>query len=132
MHVPAINQSFPSLRHLRGHLENIGKLKRVRKSVDKDWEIACVTRQVMYQPPETRHAILFENVAGFGTPVATNTLGASRELYAVALGVPSRNGQIDKEAIHAKWIAALDKPVQPIVVKSAPCKEKIARGKMLT
>jgi len=129
MHVHATNQSFPSLRHLLGHLENIGKLKRVKKSVDKDWESACVTRQVMYQPPETRHAILFENVAGFSTPVATNTLGASRELYAVALGVPSRNGQIDKEAIHAKWVAALDKPLQPIVVKTGPCKEKIARGK---
>src|SRR5438094_1803524 len=77
---------FQSLRALLGHLEGIGKVQRVSHSVDKDWEIACITRQVMYQPPERRYAILFENVAGFPTPVATNTLGASRELYATAIG----------------------------------------------
>ena len=45
------------------------------------------------------------------TPVATNTLGASRELYATALGVASNNGQIDKEAIHSKWVQADRKSV---------------------
>jgi len=82
----------------------------------------------MYQPPERRYALLFENVAGFDTPVATNTLGASRELYATALGVASKNGQVDKEAIHAKWVQALAAPLQPVVVKTGPCKENIMRG----
>jgi 2,5-furandicarboxylate decarboxylase 1 len=104
---------FQSLRDLLSHLERIGKLQRVTRPVDKDWEIACITRQVMYQPPERRYAILFENVAGFKTPVATNTLGASRELYATAIGAVSSNGQVDKEAIHAK---------------TGPCKENIMRG----
>ena len=98
---------FESLRDLLIHLERIGKLKRISKPVDKDWEIACITRQVMYQPPSRRYAILFESVAGFDTPVATNTLGASRELYATALGVSSANGQIDKETIHSRWVQAL-------------------------
>ena len=96
--------------------------------VDKDWEIACITRQVMYQPPERRYAILFENVTGYQTPVATNTLGASRELYATAIGAVSSNGQVDKEAIHAKWVRALAAPVEPIIVKTGPCKENIMRG----
>jgi UbiD family decarboxylase len=119
---------FESLRDLLTHLERIGKLQRVATPVDKDWEIACITRQVMYQPSERRYAVLFENVSGFDTAVATNTLGASRELYATALGIASRNGQIDKEAIHAKWVQALAAPLQPVAVKSGPCKENIMRG----
>ena len=120
---------FESLRDLLSHLERIGKLHRVKKRVVKDWEIACVTRQVMYQPSDNRYAILFENIDGYETPVATNTLGASRDLYAVALGVSSKNGRIDKEAIHEKWTRALAAPIPPVVVKSGPCKENIMRGK---
>ena len=119
---------FQSLRDLLEYLERIGKLQRIAKMVDKDWEIACITRQVMYQTPERRYAMLFESIAGFDTPVATNTLGASRELYAMALGLPSKNGRIDKEAIHEKWVRALTAPLQPIVVKTGPCKENIMRG----
>ena len=120
---------FESSRDLLTHLERIGKLQRISKTVDKDWEIACITRQVMHQPPQRRYAILFENITGFDTPVATNTLGASRELYATALGVASKNGQIDKEAIHSRWVAALAVPLAPVVVKTGPCKENIMRGK---
>jgi 2,5-furandicarboxylate decarboxylase 1 len=119
---------FESLRDLLLHLERIGKLQRVTKSVDKDWEIACITRELMSQPPERRYALLFENIDGFDTPVATNTLGASRELYATALGVTSSNGQIDKEAIHAKWVSALAAPLEPVVVETGPCKENVMRG----
>jgi 2,5-furandicarboxylate decarboxylase 1 len=120
---------FESLRDLLGHLEQIGALQRVKQKVDKDWEIACITRLVMSMPPEKRYALLFENIDGFETPVATNTLGASRALYAVALGVASRNGQIDKEAIHTKWTQALANPLKPIVVPTGPCKENILKGK---
>jgi 2,5-furandicarboxylate decarboxylase 1 len=121
--------SFQSLRDLLARLESIGGLHRVKRKVDKDWEIACVTRQVMSLTPEKRYALLFENIDGFETPVATNTLGASRSLYAVALGVASSNGQIDKEAIHAKWVKALANPVAPVVVKTGPVKQNIMRGK---
>lgn len=120
--------SFQSLRDLLAHLESIGGLQRVSKEVDRDWEIACITRQVMSMPSERRYALLFENVKGFATPVATNTLGASRALYAVALGVATQDGQIDKEAIHNKWVRALANPVQPVVVKTGPCKQNIMRG----
>jgi UbiD family decarboxylase len=119
---------FESLRDLLLYLERIGKLQRIAKTVDKDWEIACITRQVMREPPQRRYAILFESIAGFDTPVATNTLGASRELYATALGVSSNNGQIDKEAIHSRWVTALAAPLPPVVVKTGPCKENIMLG----
>ncbi len=43
LHVPNASY-FESLRDLLSHLENIGKLQRITKPVDKDWEIACITR----------------------------------------------------------------------------------------
>jgi len=64
---------FESLRDLLTHLERIGRLQRISKTVDKDWEIACITRQVMYQPPDRRYAILFESVAGFDATPAGRT-----------------------------------------------------------
>ena len=39
LHVPN-NSYFESLRDLLSHLEKIGKLRRITKQVDKDWEIA--------------------------------------------------------------------------------------------
>ncbi len=128
LHVPNASY-FESLRDLLSHLENIGKLQRVTKAVDKDWEIACITRQVMYQPPEKRYALLFDNISGFETPVATNTLGASRDLYATALGIPFHEGRIDKDALREKWIRALSAPIPPVVVKTGPCKQNIMLGK---
>ena len=41
---------FESLRDLLGHLEDNGKLHHVTHEVDKDWEIAAITRQVIRQP----------------------------------------------------------------------------------
>ena len=35
---------FESLRDLLGHLEDNGKLHHVTHEVDKDWEIAAITR----------------------------------------------------------------------------------------
>ena len=60
--------------------------------------------------------------------MATNTLGASRDLYAVALGIEASNGRLDKEAVHQKWMQALVKPLEPTVVKTGPCKQNIMRG----
>ncbi len=125
---PETKPTLRSLRDLLDRLEAAGKLQRIKREVDRDWEIACVTREVMYSAPEKRSALLFENIAGFSTPVATNTLGASRDLYALALGVPLVNGVLDKSEIHSKWIRALGAPILPVVVKTGPCKENILRG----
>ena len=65
---------FQSLRDLLDYLERIGKLQRIAKTVDKDWEIACITRQVMYQAPERRYAMLFESVTGRNMTAAVGRL----------------------------------------------------------
>ena len=43
--------AYRDLRAYLAALEKKGKLKRVRKEVEKDWEIAAVCRQLFYKIP---------------------------------------------------------------------------------
>jgi UbiD family decarboxylase len=115
--------AYPDLRAYVAALEKKGKLKRVKKEVDKDWEIAAVCRQLFFKiPPERRPAILFENVKGFKIPVVAGVLGVSRQVYAIGLETDSVDG------INRKWDHALEKPIPPRIVKEGPCKENILKG----
>lgn len=113
-------------RDLRAYLETLeekGKLRRIKKEVDRNWEIAAVCRQLFYKiPPERRPALLFENVKGFKIPLVAGVLGASRQIYAIGLETDSFEG------ITSKWVEALGKPIPPRIVKSGPCKENILMG----
>ncbi len=112
--------AYRDLRAYLAVLEEKGKLKRVKKEVDKDWEIAAVCRQLFYQlPPAKRPALMFENVKGFNIPVVAGALGVSREVYAIGLETDSVEG------INRKWDRALEKPIAPVMVKTGPCKENI-------
>jgi UbiD family decarboxylase len=71
---------FRSLRDLLAHLEAHGKLRHVRGEVDKDWEISCVTRNLMAEPPEKRYALQFDRVKGYQTTVVTGAGGAAPEI----------------------------------------------------
>src|ERR1044071_6546650 len=114
---------YADLRAYLATLEEKGKLKRVRKEVDKDWEIAAVCRQLFKKiPPERRPAVLFENVKGFSIPVTAGVLGASKDIYAIGLETDSIEG------INRKWDHALEHPIPPRIVKTGPCKENIWPG----
>jgi 2,5-furandicarboxylate decarboxylase 1 len=76
LHIPSF--TFELLRHLRTDLEKIGNMPVTIKQIDKDREHACVRRQVIYQRPDTHHALLFENIAGLKTSIATNTYASKR------------------------------------------------------
>ena len=77
---------YEDLRHYLRVLEEKGKLFRIAKEVDKDWELSAVAKLVFRKiPDERRPALLFENVKGFSLPVVTGVLGASRQVYAIAL-----------------------------------------------
>ncbi len=115
--------AYRDLRAYLAALEEKGKLKRVRKEVEKDWEIAAVCRQVFFKmPPERRPAVLFENVKGFSMPVVAGVLGISRQVYAIGLETDSLDG------INRKWDHALGNPIPPRIVKDGPCKENILHG----
>lgn len=114
---------YTDLRGYLSALEKRGKLKRVKKEVDKDWEIAAVCRQLFYRiPPERRPALMFESVKGFDIPVVAGVLGASRQIYAIGLETDSVEG------INRKWEQALEKPMPPRIVTGGPCKENILKG----
>ena len=118
--------AYQDLREYVATLEKHGKLKRVKKEVDKDWEIAAVCRQLFKKiPPQNRPALIFENVKGFNIPVLAGVLGASREIYALGLQTETVEG------INRKWDYALGNPIPPRMVsaKNAPCKENILHGK---
>ncbi|MFQ5851076.1 MAG: UbiD family decarboxylase [Candidatus Binatia bacterium] len=115
--------AYPDLRTYLTALEQKGKLKKIKKEVDKDWEIAAVCRQLFFKiPPERRPAVIFEHVKGFDIPVAAGLLGVSRQVYAIGLETDSVEG------INRKWDQALEKPLPPRIVKDGPCKENILMG----
>ena len=111
-----------SMRELIDQLEACGKLHRVSKQVDPSWELSCMARWV-YQgfPMEERFALFFENVKGSSIPVATPVIGASRQVYALALGTTP-------EKIHDVWLGALRQPIAPQEVQSAPSQEIVIEG----
>lgn len=110
---------YQDMRALIQVLEARGKLRRVKKQVDPGWELSCMARWV-YQglPEDRRFALLFEQVKGSTMPVATALIGASREVYALALGTtPDR--------IHDIWLHAMRHPIPPQVVASGPVQEVV-------
>src|SRR3989344_2558588 len=113
-------------KDLREHLEALekfGKLRRIKKEVDKDWEIAAVCRELFYRfKPEARPALLFENVKGFNIPVAAGTSAASPDIYRLGMSSFSMKGTIQR-----KWIRALDHLIAPEIVNNGPCKENITK-----
>jgi UbiD family decarboxylase len=116
--------AYQDLREYLAVLEKRGKLKRVKKQVDKDWEIAAVCRQLFKKiPPQKRPALMFENIKGFSIPLVAGVLGASREIYAIGLETESTEG------INRKWEHALERPLSPRIVKTGPCKENILHGR---
>ncbi len=104
---------FLDLSSFLAHLEQIGRLRRVTKPVDKDWEIAGLTRWSLESTPEQQaYALLFENVKGQSVPVAVN-LYSTPEMYATALGVPT-------DDLLEAWGRALDNPQKPTEVSNGP------------
>ncbi|MDA2934857.1 UbiD family decarboxylase [Acidobacteria bacterium AH-259-D05] len=114
-----------SMREFIEVLESHGKLRRVEKEVDPSWEVSCIARWV-YQGHrmEDRFALLFENVKGSTLAVATPVIGASRQVYALALGTTP-------EQIHEVWLEALRHPLPPQVVDSSPVHEVVIEGEGL-
>lgn len=109
---------FLDLRSFLTHLEQTGRLRRISKPVDKDWEIACLARWAMESTPEKdAYALLFENVNNQSLPVAVN-LFPTPDIYATALGVQS-------EELLEAWAGALDRPYKPIEVSDGPIFEVV-------
>src|SRR5579864_5577148 len=113
---PCASAPFLELSSFLRFLEQSGRLRRVTKSVDKDWEVACIARWAMECTAEKdAYAILFEHVQNHTMPVVVN-LFSTPDIYASALGIPA-------DQILEHWTNALERPRQPTLVPSAPVQE---------
>lgn len=113
---------YADLREFMNKLEAAGKLRRISRQVDKDWEIAAVARVAFQSIPEPRRpALLFENVKGFDTPVVLGVNGASRAIYCMAL-------ECEPGDVQRKWNESELLPIPPVLVQSGPVQENVFKG----
>ena len=113
---------YADLREFLAKLEASGKLHRITEPVDKDWEIAAVSRVAFETIPEPkRPALLFERVAGFDMPVVVGAIGASRSIYCLAL-------ECDIREVQKKWSDAELRPIPPVRVAEGPIQENTFKG----
>jgi 4-hydroxy-3-polyprenylbenzoate decarboxylase len=114
--------AYRDIREFIAALEAKGKLRRIQKSVDQTWELACITRWMFQALPDPeRFGLFFEKINGYDVPVTTGLLGASRETYAIAL-------ETDPDQINEKWVQALLHPIPPKVVPAGPSQEVVFAG----
>ena len=113
---------YADLREFMTRLEAAGKLHRITRPVDKDWEISAVSRIAFQSIPEPkRPALLFENVKGFDTPVVLGVNGGSRSIYCLSL-------ECELGDVQKKWSDAELHPIAPKLVSKGPVQENIHNG----
>ncbi len=113
---------YSDLRQFMAKLEASGKLHRIARPVDKDWEIAAVSRIAFQSIPEPRRpALLFENVKGFDIPVVLGVNGASRSIYCLSL-------ECELSDVQKKWSEAELHPIPPVLVPGGPVQENVFEG----
>ena len=117
---------WQSLRDWLALVEKAGSLKRIFASVDVDEELGAITYMATRQ--ENAPALLFENLSGDPTQcrVLTNMLGASKERYALSVGLDPALIEADliaatrgimKERVPVRKITKADAPVNEVVLK---------------
>ena len=112
---------YRDLREYVAALDQRGLLKRIHTPVDKDWEIAAVTRVAFQsQRAAERPALMFTAIKGFDIPLLVGALGASPAVYAASL-------QTDVAGIPGKWRQARQNPMAPKRVASGPVKQNVLR-----
>ncbi|HEY7321047.1 MAG TPA: UbiD family decarboxylase [Candidatus Binatia bacterium] len=123
---------FRDLRDFISLLEETGNLHRITARIDKNSELMPLVRwQYQGLPDSQRKAFLFENVTdpqgkNYDCRVAVGVLGASREIYKMALGLGQNSGPGD---VAERWNQALSHPIAARVVNTGPVKEIILKGR---
>src|SRR6266850_3617842 len=119
---------------LHEHLEALrkaGLLITVDRPINKDTEMHPLVRWQFRGGIEERDrkAFLFTNVTDskgrkYDMPVVVGALAASREIYRLGMGC-------DLEKINETWSRALANPIEPRLVRDAPCQEIVIEGSEL-
>lgn len=116
---------YDSLRPYLEALEKRGLFKWIDREVEKDWEISCVGRMLFRAMPESRRLGLgFRKIKGHpGARVVSGVIAVSEQMVATALEC-----EANATAIHQRMIRGLTHPIDPVVVKTGPCKEVVIDG----
>jgi UbiD family decarboxylase len=127
---PHQRASAPAWHDLRGwiaQIEQHGELMRIAADVDPDEELAAVT--LLASRRDKSPALLFERLQGdrTGSRILTNMLGASRERYALAVGLDP--AMSTPEMIQATRSLMAD-PIPPVAIarERAPVNEVVLTG----
>lgn len=126
---------FRDLRDFISLLEETGNLHRISARIEKNTELMPLVRwQYQGLPDNQRKAFLFENVTdpkgkSYDCRVAVGVLGASREIYKMALGVADDEGP---GAVAERWNQALSRPIPPRLVKKGPVKDVVLTGREIS
>src|SRR5581483_6736394 len=112
-------------------LEAAGLVERVDTPINKDTELHPLVRWqfVGGVPEDKRKAFVFTNVTDakgrkYDIPVVVGALSASPEIYAMGMG-----RKVDE--IGDAWLQAINHPIAPVRVSSAPCQDVVIAGEGL-
>ena len=109
-------------------LEAAGLVERIDTPINKDTELHPLVRWqfVGGVPEDKRKAFIFTNVTDakgrkYDIPVVVGALSASPEIYAMGMGRKV-------EEIGDAWMQAINHPIAPVRVSSAPCQDVVITG----
>jgi UbiD family decarboxylase len=118
--------AWRDLREWLHLIDGAGALKRITAEVDADEELGAITFLATRQ--ENAPALLFENLSGdqTGTRILSNMLGASKERYALSVGLDpdlsvaemiTQSRAIMKRRMRTTTVAKEEAPVNEVVLK---------------
>jgi 2,5-furandicarboxylate decarboxylase 1 len=106
-------------------LEDRGDLVRIRKAVDRRFELTALTREL----DTLKKAVVFENVEGSQMPVISG-LYTGLDRFGLALGAASEEPFTIPDH-RARFLAAMRKPVPIQRVDSGPVREVVKTGQAI-
>lgn len=109
-----------SLRTALSRLESAGRVRHITASVSPIHELASVSRFAQLDPDMANDVLMFENVEGSALRVLAN-LFHKRENVALAMGM-------EVSELLPRGVEAIDRPIDPELVQSAPCQEVVLEG----
>jgi UbiD family decarboxylase len=113
--------AYRDLRAFLKALEAQGELVKVAVEVDVNYEVGAVTRRAIdLDGVDGNRALLFERPKGYDIPIVVNVVG-NRKRYFMAIDTTP-------EQFCTQWQERIKDPLDPRMVKEAPCKENIRLG----
>ncbi|MBI4290006.1 MAG: UbiD family decarboxylase, partial [Betaproteobacteria bacterium] len=121
---------YKDIREYLEVLDRNGKLRRIKRLINKDTELSPLVRlQFVGLPEEQRTAFVFDNITDvngkrYAGSVALAALGGSEQIY--ALGMMCKPEEIQEKRAHAER-----NPIPPKLVEYGPVHEEVHMGDKL-